>query len=83
MEYATRRPDRVSHLILANTAPASAEDALAFRQHLLRTRPAGDVERMEAIAASVPYQAGDLDVEAEYYRIHYRAAFAGPSTSSR
>ncbi len=78
MEYATRYPDRVSHLILVNTAPASAEDSLAFRQHLLRTRPAGDVERMRALASSARYQAGDLEAEAEYYRLHFSVALRQP-----
>jgi proline iminopeptidase len=78
MEYATRRPDRVSHLILANTAPASGEDVRMFRQHLLDVRPAGDVERMRSLASSARYQAGDIQVEAEYYRIHYRAALRRP-----
>jgi proline iminopeptidase len=78
MEYATRHPDRVSHLILANTAPASAGDNLVFREHLLRTRPAADVERMQALASSARYQAGDLEVEAEYIRIHYRLALREP-----
>jgi proline iminopeptidase len=78
MEYATRHPDRVSHLILVNTAPASAADNLVFREHLVRTRPARDVEWMQALASSAPYQAGDLEVEAEYYRIHYRVALRQP-----
>jgi proline iminopeptidase len=74
MEYATRHPDRVSHLILLNSAPASGEDVRAFREHLLRARPAGDVERMQAIASSPAYLAGDIETEAAYYRIHYRIA---------
>jgi proline iminopeptidase len=78
MEYATRHPDRVSHLILVNTAPASAGDNLAFRQHLLSTRPAGDVERMRALASSARYQAGDLETEAEYYRIHFSVTLRQP-----
>jgi proline iminopeptidase len=78
MEYATRHPDRVSHLILVNTAPASAEDFLAFRQHLLRARPSGDVERMQALASSPRYQTGDLEAEAEYYRIHFSVALRQP-----
>ena len=78
MEYAARHPDRVSHLILVNTAPASAADNLVFREHLLRTRPARDVEGMQALASSAPYQAGNLEVEAEYYRIHYRVALRQP-----
>jgi proline iminopeptidase len=78
MEYAARHPDRVSHLILVNTAPASAEDFVVFREHLRRTRPAGDVERMQEIASSARYQAGDLEAEAEYYRIHYRVTLREP-----
>jgi proline iminopeptidase len=73
MEYATRYPDRVSHLILVDTAPASAEDWLALRQHLPSTRATADVERMRAIASSARYQAGDLEAEIEYYRIHFSA----------
>jgi proline iminopeptidase len=78
MEYATRHPDRVSHLILLNTAPASAEDVEAFRFLLRRSRPAGDVEHMQAIAASASYGAGDLEAEAAYYRIHFRVALRRP-----
>ena len=78
MEYATRHQDRVSHLILLNTAPASAEDALRLRQHFRRARPPGDVERMQAIASSPSYRAGDIDAEAAYYRIHYRIALRRP-----
>lgn len=78
MEYATRRPDRVSHLILVNTAPASGEDALLMREHFRRARPDGDVERMEKIASSAAYRAGDVETEAAYYRIHYRIALRGP-----
>lgn len=74
MEYATRHPDRVSHLILLNTGPASAEDWLVFRQQLLRARPAGDAERMHALASSARYQTGDLEADAEYYRIHFSLA---------
>ena len=74
MEYAIRRPQRVSHLILMNAAPASAKDASALRQHLARARPAEAVERMEALAASPCYQAGDLETDAEYYRIHFAQA---------
>ncbi len=78
MEYATRHPGRVSHLILMNSAPASGEDVRAFREHLLRARPAGDVEAMRAIASSPGYRAGDIETEAEYYRIHFRIALRRP-----
>jgi proline iminopeptidase len=75
MEYATRRGEHVSHLILMNTAPASGRDADRFRQQLRAGRPAGDVERMQAIAATARFRAGDLDAEADYYRIHFRGCF--------
>jgi proline iminopeptidase len=71
MEYAIRHPDRASHLILVNTAPASAQDARRFREHLLRARAAADVERMQAVASSARYRAGELEAEADYYRLHF------------
>ncbi len=74
MEYATRHPERVSHLILMNTAPASGEDARAFREHLRRLRQPADLERMSEIGASARYQAGDLEAEGEYYRLHFKVA---------
>ena len=78
MEYAIRHPDRVSHLILMNTAPASSDDYLRFRQEVLRTRPPGDVERMQSISSSAEYQRGDLNAETEYYRIHFSVTLRQP-----
>ena len=43
MEYATRHPERVSHLILLNSAPASAEDARRLREHFRQARLLGIV----------------------------------------
>ena len=71
MEYATRHAEHVSHLILLGTAPASRDDWLAFREHLPKTRAPGDVERLRALASSAGYEAGDLEVEKEYCRIHF------------
>jgi proline iminopeptidase len=76
MEYATRHPDRVSQLILVNTAPASHTDALALRAHLRSLRTPSEREAMEALSASSRYQAGDLAADAEYHRIHFRPAFS-------
>ena len=78
MEYATRHPDRVSHLVLLNSAPASGEDALLMREHFRGARPDGDVGRMEKIASSAAYRAGDVEAEAAYYRIHFRIALRSP-----
>ncbi len=78
MEYAIRHPDRVSHLILMNTAPASRDDRLLLEEHLRRIRAAADVEAMQAIARSRRYQAGNLEAEAEYYRLHFKPAVRRP-----
>jgi proline iminopeptidase len=72
MEYASRHPERLTHLILMNTAPSSHQDVQTFRQHLGRIRPAGDVQAMQQLAATDGFRAGELDIESEYYRIHYQ-----------
>jgi proline iminopeptidase len=83
MEYASRHPERLTHLILMNTAPASNRDVNAWRQHLHRIRPAGDVAAMQFLSGTAEFRAGDLDVESEYYRIHYRPAFYAPALLDR
>ena len=75
MEYAIRHPNHVSRLILLNTAPASHDDFELLRREGRRTVE-GDVAQLRAIAASDRYQSGDLEADAEYYRIHFRPAFA-------
>lgn len=78
LEYALRHPQRVSHLILLNTAPVSHDDFQLHRRELPHKRAAGDVEKLQAIAYSAMYKAGDPDTLAEYYRIHFRAAILRP-----
>jgi proline iminopeptidase len=73
MEYAIRHPDRASHLILMNSAPASHDDFTLLRQDRLR-RAAGDIEQLKTMRSTPRYQQGDLEADAEYYRIHFRAA---------
>lgn len=77
MEYATRRPDRVSQLVLMNSAPASHADLLHFRER----RGAGEAEnlaKMRDISARQPYARGDIKTEAEYYRAHFSATLRRP-----
>ena len=45
MEYAIRHPQRVSHLILMNTAPPSRAGAVALRDELARRRSPAQTER--------------------------------------
>ena len=70
-EYARRRPQRVSHLILMNTAPVSHAGVLAFRRALQHSRSPEQSERMTELLSDPRYLAGDVDADLEYYRIHF------------
>ena len=59
-----------------NTAPASHDDYVLWREWLASNRPAGDAEQMRSIAASDPYRRGELAAEAAYYRAHFSMAIA-------
>ena len=82
MEYALRHPERLSHLILLNTAPASHDGLMLFRQERRKNSP-GDVEKLKARSTDARYQEGDPDTVAEYYRIHFRAALRKPEHLER
>jgi len=77
MEYALHHPERVSHMILLNTAPASHDDFIRLQQHR-RKRAAADIEKLNALSSDARYQAGDPDAVAAYYRIHFRATLRQP-----
>ena len=77
MEYALRHPGRVPQLILMNTAPASAEDYLFFRQDRIK-RAASDIEKLKARATDTQYQKGHPDTVARYYRIHFNTTLRQP-----
>lgn len=83
MEYALRHPQRVSHLILVNTAPASHSDYLFFRRELPGRRTAADLEKLSSRPADPRYQQGDPAVVAEYYRSHFRATLRQPEHLER
>jgi proline iminopeptidase len=72
MEFATRHPDLVTHLILMNTAPASHADLLRFRRQR-QSAEKSSLARMEAISRTPEYEQGDVETEAQYYRAHYGA----------
>jgi proline iminopeptidase len=78
MEYAIRHPDRVSQLLLMDTAPASAGDWRRLRESFAERRPAEDRAEMEAIAATDAFQRGDVEAEAAYYRVHFRMTLRRP-----
>jgi proline iminopeptidase len=70
MEYATRHPKHVSHLILMNAAPASHADRMRFREQR-RASAAASLAKMHAISSSPDYARGDIETEADYYRAHF------------
>ena len=78
MEYAIRHPARVSHFVLMSTAPASHAGWTSLRERLPGLRAPGDVERMRAIAAGHAFRSGDIEAEAEYYRIHFAPTVRDP-----
>jgi len=71
MEYATRHPNHVSHLILMNTAPASHADLTRFREHR-QAADATSLTKMQRISNTRQYVNGDIEADAEYYREHFR-----------
>jgi proline iminopeptidase len=73
MEYAIRYPERASHLVLLNTAPASNADLLDSRRLRQAAEPQ-TLAKMRAIASSPAYAEGDIETEAEYYRAHFSAS---------
>jgi proline iminopeptidase len=82
-EYAVRHPDRVSHLILLDTAPLSHSGMLELRRSLAARRtPAQETRRAELLTDPL-YLSGDIEADADYYRIHFANAFRRPDLLER
>lgn len=77
LEYALRHPERVSHMILMNPAPASASDLAVFRKAYAQKLGA-DVDRQREIMASAAYKEGDPEAVAARYRLHFKPALKRP-----
>lgn len=82
LHYAVARPQRVSHLGLLNTAPASYDDfRLTSRERIERSTAHGGA--LEALAARERFKDGDPDTVAAYYRMDYATAFDDPRLVER
>jgi proline iminopeptidase len=83
MEYALRYPERVSHLILLNTAPASYDDCVLFERE--RDAAAGDdVETLRALESRPGFAEGDdLEARAAYDRVYFRSTLRSPELLDR
>lgn len=75
LEYALHHPDRVSHLILMNPAPASAADVSILRRFYLQ-KVGSDMARQLVIVKSAAYIEGDPEAVSARYRIHFKPALA-------
>jgi proline iminopeptidase len=82
LEYALRHPERVSHLILLNTAPVSFEDFQLFERQL-NTRKPRDAERMRVLESSPAFEEGDLEIRAAYYRLYFQPTLRPPELLDR
>lgn len=75
MHYALRHGDRLTRLVLLNSAPASYDDLmLVRRERLVRRMP--HAERLVELTPA--YEAGDPAAVAEIYRCDYASTFANP-----
>jgi proline iminopeptidase len=77
MEYAIRHPNRVSHMILMNTAPASHQGYMLLRQEIGK-RLAVHQEKLNTLRSSAKYAEGDPETVAEYYRIRFSTTIKQP-----
>jgi proline iminopeptidase len=77
LEYALRHPERVSHMILMNPAPASTSDLAIFRK-VYAQKLGADMDRQREIVASPAYQEGDPEAVAARYRLHFKPALQRP-----
>lgn len=82
LEYALRYPTRVSHLILMNPGPASANDYKLLRKAYVQKLGA-DMVRQREILVSAAYKEGDPEVVAARYRIHFKPALMRPADYQR
>ena len=77
LEFALRHPERVSHLILMNPAPASASDFAVLRKAYAQ-KLGPDLDRQRNIMASAAYKEGDPEAVAARYRLHFKPALKRP-----
>lgn len=82
LEYALRHPERVSRLVLLNTAPASYGDFQLFERQLNMREPE-DVERMRVLESSPTFEEGDLETRAAYYRLYFQPTLRPPELLDR
>lgn len=74
VEFALRVPNRISRLVLMNSAPMVHEDWQLFRSRL-RSLRGSDTERILEISNSNAYKSGEPDAIQSINRLHFRSNF--------
>jgi proline iminopeptidase len=82
MEYALRYPDRVSHLVLMNTAPASHDDCVLFERERDTSVPE-DTAILRDLESRPEDAEGDPDARAAYSRVYFRGTLRSPELLDR
>lgn len=74
MEYAVRHPNRVAHLILLNTAPASHADSLRVGRAVRQRQSREQTEQLMMLVSEPAYLSGDPDADLARYRVQFASA---------
>jgi pimeloyl-ACP methyl ester carboxylesterase len=74
MAYTVSHPRHVSGLVLMNCAPPSAEGAELFASSVSADRTDEHKAALAALRNRPDFRAGDVDADAEYYRLHFAGA---------
>jgi pimeloyl-ACP methyl ester carboxylesterase len=59
-----------------NSVPGTYEGRSRLRDHLTSIRTSEESERLETLRNGSEFSSGDIEVEAEYLRIHFRAGLS-------
>lgn len=82
MEYALRYPERVSHLVLMNTAPASYDDCVLFERERHANAP-DDQATLRDLESRPEDAEGDPEARAVYSRVYFRVTVRSPELLDR
>lgn len=82
LEYALRHPERVSRLILLNTAPASHDDCEVFVRERDAMAPS-DTALLRAMESQPEFAEGDPEARAAYNRLYFQATLRSPELLDR
>jgi proline iminopeptidase len=82
MEYAVRYPDRVTHIVLMNSVPASHRHFLLMRE--ARNRLLGEqIEVLSSLRDTPAHRSGDVETERQFLRLLFQRACHDPAIAEQ